>query len=602
MGTVSTGETETIYLGAFQSLSLNNSGTGTVTFTSSAEKLFSGFVARVNSGIFGPFGFPVTVTIRMDSGSVTYDVITSASAIGGHLSEHADIGIVSHDTVPVAAFPFLSLRSDANYDLIPIPSPYSPTHVLHPSVVYAKNSFMGHRYWMAMTPYPDSDSTYENPCILASDNGREWSVPSGLTNPIYAKPSGASAYNSDTELYYDENNSQLVLLWRTIGEGGSANNVRLYIGTSVDGITWTARTLIYSGTLNTSDLASPSLWYNEDSAKWEIIGHNVGSTGHGVPSKITSSSLLTGWDTSLTALIATPPTGREWWHSQIKRLDDGTLVGIAQDNNGTQGASGNMYAIYSSDGTTFTYSPLDLFTGWYRPCFVIRDDVIRGEYAVEFFGSKLTTSGLYRKMMRFEKGADRSASSRAAFLAAAAIGNIPQILIADTFNRGDDATGLGTSTSGHAWTTISGPTNVLGISSNKCYNVTTGNCRSTRDVSTTDYLLRYTIDTKSAEMYAIVRYIDSSNYCRIGVTSSSTQLRFQRITSGSAVVDTQLGATPANGDEVIIRCTGGQITIWLNERLLSTINETQGLTSTTVGLQMSGTLGGRLDNFLVTSL
>lgn len=56
---------------------------------------------------------------------------------------------------------------------------------------------------------------------------------------------------------------------------------------------------------------------------------------------------------------------------------------------------------------------------------------------------------------------------------------------------------------------------------------------------------------------------------------------------------------PANGDDLTVRCVGGQITIWLNDVLVSTVTETQGLTATLVGLQMSGTLGGRLDNYVV---
>lgn len=48
---------------------------------------------------------------------------------------------------------------------------------------------------------------------------------------------------------------------------------------------------------------------------------------------------------------------------------------------------------------------------------------------------------------------------------------------------------------------------------------------------------------------------------------------------------------PANGDDLTVRCVGGQITIWLNDVLVSTVTETQGLTATRVGLQASGTLG-----------
>jgi len=537
-----------------------------------------------------PAGTIVTAKIDSVSGRVKFPVGTDTLVLG------------ESGTTPQAAFPFLSVRSDNNYTLASVPSPYSPGHVLHPSVLYFKDGKRGYKYWMAYTPYPDSDSTYENPCIAVSDDGISWAWPTGVTNPLFAKPARSGSYNSDTELYWDQAGGQFVLLWRSIGEVANTD-VDLWISTSSEGINWAPRTNIWHGEANVSDLASPSIWYNSTSSKWEILGHNVGTGGTGALSKTTSSNLLQGWDSALTALTAVPPTGRKWWHSQFKRIADGSVVGIVQDNNGTVGSSGNLYSAFSPDGVTFSYSLLDAFDAvrWYRPSFVIRDDVVRGEFYVEFFGSKLTTSGIYRKLMRLEKGRDSlPVTSRNTQLVGASLALSPT-LIADTFNRTDDATGLGTSTSGHSWTTVAGPTNVLGISGNKCYNVTTGNCKSTRDLGVADYLLRARFDTKSVEMYLMCRYVDSSNYLRIGVTSSSGQLKLERITGGAATT-TALGITPANGDEVVVRCCGAQITIWLNETLVTTLFEMQGVTATVVGIQMAGTLGGRLDNFLASSL
>ncbi len=35
-----------------------------------------------------------------------------------------------------------------------------------------------------MTPYPNGNDTYENPSILAGNDGTSWAVPAGLINPI----------------------------------------------------------------------------------------------------------------------------------------------------------------------------------------------------------------------------------------------------------------------------------------------------------------------------------------------------------------------------------------------------------------------------------
>lgn len=511
----------------------------------------------------------------------------------------------SQETTPTD-LAFLSLRSTANYDLVTVPSPYSPAHSLHFSPVYFKNGFNGWKYWMAFTPYPDSDSTYENPCVVVSQDGRSWEVPEGVVNPIFPKPTGAGAYNSDTDLYWDETNSRFVLVWRTSLELNGTDR-GIFVSTSSNGITWAERTRIWTGVTSSTDIVSPSIWYNEVSAKWEIVGHRIDAASPWPFVKITSDSLLSGWDAASTVLTMAEPSARAWWHSSFRRLPGGIIIGIVQDNDGTTGASGNLYCAYSADGATFYTAPLDLNGSWYRPSFVLRDDVIRGEWVCEFYGSKLTTSGTYRAMLRFNKGQGLAdyLQTRSAMLYAAAVGSFgsSQLLHVDNFNRTDDASALGTATSGGAWTAVAGPTDVLGLVGSKCYNVTTGNCRSIRDVSVVNYVARVTLDTKSQTQFLIVRYVDSNTFVRVGVTSSSTELKYQVITGGAAVTDTQLGVVPSAGDEIIVRCSGAEITVWLNERYMTKVLCSQGLTTgTNVGLQMSGTLGGRLDNFICYAL
>lgn len=500
--------------------------------------------------------------------------------------------------------PWLAARSPGAYTTIPMPSPYSPAHMLHPSIAYFPNGWRGYNYWCSYTPYPNNDRLYENPCVAASKDGNTW-VAMGA-QPLVANP-GGSTYNSDTDLCYDAANDRLVLIYRDHGIPTSGNS-RIMLMVSSDGVTWTTPVAIYTSTgfatASATDIAAPSIWYNDATAKWEIVGHNLKDSASAWPLvKITSSSLLSGWDTSLTTLTFTPPSGRKWWHSQFRRLSSGAIVGMAQDNDGTLGSSGNVYSAYSADGSTFSASPIDLSGVWYRPSFVVKYDVVNAAWYADFFGSKLTKAGLYRAKMPLTKGAELYGypSNRLALLAGAAISQ-RNVSVIDTFTRADDATTLGTSTSGATYTAVAGPTNVLGISGNKCYNVTTGNCRSTIDVGQADYIVSAKIDTKSAEEWLMVRYVDATNYLRVGVSSSVGQLKFHRLTGGSVIVDTLLGVTPANGDELTVRCVGGQITIWLNDVLVTTVTETQGLTATLVGLQMSGTLGGRLDNFIALKL
>ncbi|KPC69163.1 hypothetical protein ADL26_19245, partial [Thermoactinomyces vulgaris] len=67
---------------------------------------------------------------------------------------------------------------------IPTPTDGEDGQATHPAVVYTGTAFSDYPYWMAMTPYTGSNDAEEDPCILASNDGVSWTVPSGLVNPI----------------------------------------------------------------------------------------------------------------------------------------------------------------------------------------------------------------------------------------------------------------------------------------------------------------------------------------------------------------------------------------------------------------------------------
>lgn len=106
----------------------------------------------------------------------------------------------------------------------------------HPDVVAFDQSWHGARYWLTMTPYPNSDQHVENPSILRSNDGISVSVPPGLTNPVARAPRNRHDYNSDPELLYEPQSDRLVLFYRLV-EGKKTNTIRM--ATSRDGVTWT---------------------------------------------------------------------------------------------------------------------------------------------------------------------------------------------------------------------------------------------------------------------------------------------------------------------------------------------------------------------------
>lgn len=108
--------------------------------------------------------------------------------------------------------------------------------VVHPSVVNCGVAWNGYKYWMAITPYANTNDNYENPSIYASNDGVEWITPFGLTNPVVPFP-GGTYYNADTNLFFE--NGKLYLTWVEVVDSININMIE-----SNDGITWTNKTTI----------------------------------------------------------------------------------------------------------------------------------------------------------------------------------------------------------------------------------------------------------------------------------------------------------------------------------------------------------------------
>lgn len=129
---------------------------------------------------------------------------------------------------------------------------------VHPDVLdFGVGGWNGHRYWMAMTPYPGAVDSYENPSILVSDNKTTWAVPSGLTNPVI--PGFAGGWNSDPDLVLS--GSTLYMVYRHMAFNGSE---KLISEThSTDGVTWSVPTTIIDlGAADSDTLASPAIVWN----------------------------------------------------------------------------------------------------------------------------------------------------------------------------------------------------------------------------------------------------------------------------------------------------------------------------------------------------
>ena len=202
----------------------------------------------------------------------------------------------------------------------------------------------GFRFWMAHTPFPDSRSVYENPSIIASNDGLTWVTPAGLTNPLYPTP--ATKWNSDTDLSYDPTTDQLVCVFRTY-EDGAHQHVRMR---SSDGVTWTAARRLIGWSAPKENL-SPALVRAEDGT-WMMFGIDVSRTLR----RWTAPTIDGPWSAPVTC-TGFPVTS---WHLDVIRVGD-RLLALVDDGKEifySPESEQGMYAATSTDGgLTWTRNP-----------------------------------------------------------------------------------------------------------------------------------------------------------------------------------------------------------------------------------------------------
>ena len=117
-------------------------------------------------------------------------------------------------------------------------SHHLPNQVTHPDVVVRDEAWNGYRYWAIYTPNVTRTSIYENPSIVASNDGVHWEVPNGLTNPIDPQPSSTRYHNCDADMIYNPEMDAMMGYWNWADDqaGGVGAEVRLRI--SYDGVHW----------------------------------------------------------------------------------------------------------------------------------------------------------------------------------------------------------------------------------------------------------------------------------------------------------------------------------------------------------------------------
>lgn len=289
--------------------------------------------------------------------------------------------------------------------VIPTPDPVSTDGELtHPCVVYAPEKWNGYYYWMAVTPYLNSIDSYEDPCIVVSNDGINWAPPAGLTNPLDDQP-GTTIYDSDTHLVFGPNNV-LYLFWRMLDISGNSPGAEenIFMRTSTDGITWTPKQLIHQTDQTVRRLLSPSIEYYD--GMWHMFAVDIVGTKRVVHT--TSPNLsLNSWTTYRDCTV-TLPAGRYPWHLFVTRVGD-QWVGMLNDssNAGNSGQEGDLILMTTdvTDGVNWNVAAQPCvpradtgFTRQYRSCFIPK--VVNGMWGLDVWHSVWNPKKIYRTSLQ----------------------------------------------------------------------------------------------------------------------------------------------------------------------------------------------------------
>ena len=476
-----------------------------------------------------------------------------------------------------------------------LPNPYYAigSDMVHPGPIYFPEGWNGYRYWMAYTPYPGSNSSYENPCLACSNDGDAWITPPGTINPLVQKPS--SGYNADTHLVASPDGKKLYLIYRErLITGITGNNVRVM--ESADGAIWSPPMTIVNGAFSTQDYACPSIFWDAINSRWIMLSHNLdGGSTYPMQRNISAGAdIYSGWSGPTAITITHPTGGRTWWHSFFNILPDGRIIGLIQDTaNGGGGGGGALFAAESWDsGLNFSVKQVYSDLNYYRPAFLIQGVHPPGMAA--FVGKLFNGFSIHRE--DWQAGATQRAIDTVA-IEYAAYGTIrSDVLWLDTFNRADGA--LGTPLVGSALTVDTGTYTIV---SNRAVSGSAGNNRMLATLSTPDYAYEITNVAAVGQWWIIFRGVDTANYWRVGANAAgSSALVLQNIAAGAVASTYQDGILTNQGDRIRVVCRGRRFRIFVNGRCWYESQDATGrhVTGVKIGAQCNNA-GTSFDNMLV---
>lgn len=234
-----------------------------------------------------------------------------------------------------------------------------PKEVWHPSVVYCREGWSGHVWWMSETPYtpgfiPPYTDRWELPCIHYSDDGIRWHPIE--VNPIDDLNEGdikARNYLSDPHLVLHDGVMYCYYRKTILIDGKlEGNKTLLYRKKSVDGQYWSERELVVDlqdendVVIWGEQIISPSVRWDENKCFFECW--YVDGSGYAMDRGVRYSTSKDGLKWEKAVRCELPMDNDLPWHLDVQSYNGVYYMLCYSDN--------NALMLYTSvDGVNFQY-------------------------------------------------------------------------------------------------------------------------------------------------------------------------------------------------------------------------------------------------------
>ena len=255
--------------------------------------------------------------------------------------------------------------------------------VVHPDLLELSTPWHGRSHWLAATPYPNSQSRYENPSLYVSESGRTWDAAPGVVNPIAQTSRG---YLSDPDLVFNASRNELWLYYREVEnevKKGHARHVadNVLLTTSGDGVHWTPAIQVMRASRRF--VVSPAIVRRSESAwsMWMVDAGTRGCDARATRFVHRSSTDGIHWRPASRVDLVQP--GYIAWHIDVQYLPARRAYWalLAAYPRGASCMSTELFLATSADGTQWTTYPSPVLRRGAIPQF--RRNVYRSTFAYD---------------------------------------------------------------------------------------------------------------------------------------------------------------------------------------------------------------------------